>query len=82
VAFGRNAAVWGEPNKAEEGELSSSDKGHSAPSGTVCCPRHETSKNRSQSPTVERLAPVHMVEESIFLPVDPLFRHPARRQEY
>ena len=46
MAFGRNAAVCGEPNKAEEGELSSSDKGHSAPSGTVCCPRHETSKNR------------------------------------
>ena len=36
----------------------------------------------SQTPAIERLAPVHMVEESILLPVDPLFRHPACRQEY
>ena len=37
--------------------------------------------DHSQSPTVERLAPVHMVEKSILLPIDPLFRHPARRQQ-
>jgi hypothetical protein len=36
----------------------------------------------SKPPRVERFVPIHVVEDSIFLPVNPLFRHPANGQDY